>query len=248
MSAARLFKRDCMRPAYQANEHLVQDGAQAPPIDGAAVLLLLQHLGSWTCPIRPGRSRRRVSGGAHRGCESESTRGAPRYSGVPQKVDVVSPCTMPSLHKPKSVRAMCPSESSRMFSGFRSLWGRPRAALTAIRCKADNQQKTATHGAVRAPVDDVQAVQILERRRDFGRVKPRTLLAELALPLQMEEELATVHIVQDKVKLFLHGATYSTFQRTSTSECAASPHQRLLWHADAPPSGTSSAGPLGMGA
>lgn len=42
-------------------------------------------------------------------------------SGVPQKVDVVPLGSMFSLHRPKSVRMMCPCESSRMFSGFRSL-------------------------------------------------------------------------------------------------------------------------------
>lgn len=42
-------------------------------------------------------------------------------SGVPQKVVVVPLGSRPSLQRPKSVRTMCPCESSRMFSGFRSL-------------------------------------------------------------------------------------------------------------------------------
>lgn len=43
-------------------------------------------------------------------------------SGVPQKVDVVPLCSMFSLQSPKSVRTMCPCESRRIFSGFKSLW------------------------------------------------------------------------------------------------------------------------------
>lgn len=39
-----------------------------------------------------------------------------RYSGVPQKVFIVAPSVMPSLHKPKSVIFMWPSLSSIRFS------------------------------------------------------------------------------------------------------------------------------------
>lgn len=42
-------------------------------------------------------------------------------SGVPQNVVVVPLASRPSLQRPKSVRTMWPWESSRMFSGFRSL-------------------------------------------------------------------------------------------------------------------------------
>lgn len=42
-------------------------------------------------------------------------------SGVPQKVVVVLLSVRPSLQRPKSVRTICPDESNRMFSGFRSL-------------------------------------------------------------------------------------------------------------------------------
>lgn len=45
-------------------------------------------------------------------------------SGVPQKVDVVPLCSMFSLQSPKSVRTMCPCESSKIFSGFKSLRGK----------------------------------------------------------------------------------------------------------------------------
>lgn len=44
-----------------------------------------------------------------------------RTSGVPQKVEVVPLCSMFSLQSPKSVKTMCPCESSRIFSGFKSL-------------------------------------------------------------------------------------------------------------------------------
>ena len=47
----------------------------------------------------------------------ELTSGA-RYSGVPQKVFVMSPYEMPSLHRPKSVILMCPSLSSIRFSSW----------------------------------------------------------------------------------------------------------------------------------
>ena len=43
-------------------------------------------------------------------------------SGVPQKVEVVPLCSMFSLQSPKSVRTMCPCESSKIFSGFKSLF------------------------------------------------------------------------------------------------------------------------------
>lgn len=46
---------------------------------------------------------------------------AGRTSGVPQKVEVVPLCSMFSLQSPKSVKTMCPCESSRIFSGFKSL-------------------------------------------------------------------------------------------------------------------------------
>lgn len=42
-------------------------------------------------------------------------------SGVPQNVEVVPLCSMFSLQSPKSVKTMCPWESSKMFSGFKSL-------------------------------------------------------------------------------------------------------------------------------
>lgn len=45
-----------------------------------------------------------------------------RYSGVPQKVLVVRPYVMSSLHRPKSAILMCPSLSSSKFSSFRSLY------------------------------------------------------------------------------------------------------------------------------
>lgn len=50
-------------------------------------------------------------------CERIATSGA-RYSGVPQKVFMVAPSVMPSLHRPKSVILMCPSLSSMRFSSW----------------------------------------------------------------------------------------------------------------------------------
>lgn len=44
-----------------------------------------------------------------------------RYSGVPQKVFIVAPSLIPSLHRPKSVIFMCPSLSSIRFSSWEKL-------------------------------------------------------------------------------------------------------------------------------
>lgn len=44
-----------------------------------------------------------------------------RYSGVPQKLNVLSLYFIPFLDRPKSVILICPSASSSTFSGFRSL-------------------------------------------------------------------------------------------------------------------------------
>lgn len=55
-------------------------------------------------------------------CRSESGGlRAGHTSGVPQKVEVVPLCSMFSLQSPKSVKTIWPCESSRMFSGFKSL-------------------------------------------------------------------------------------------------------------------------------
>ncbi len=44
-----------------------------------------------------------------------------RNSGVPQKVLVLVPCHMPSLHSPKSATLTYPSRSSKRLSNFKSL-------------------------------------------------------------------------------------------------------------------------------
>lgn len=74
---------------------------------------------------RAGESTERLGGGSirSRGPASLSitapdTSGA-RYSGVPQKVFMVAPSLMPSLHRPKSVILMWPSLSSMRFSSCR---------------------------------------------------------------------------------------------------------------------------------
>lgn len=51
--------------------------------------------------------------------QTRLTSGA-RYSGVPQKVLVVAPNVISSLHKPKSVSFMWPSTSSNRFSSYMS--------------------------------------------------------------------------------------------------------------------------------
>ena len=51
------------------------------------------------------------------------------YSIVPQKVFVVSSSKTDSLHRPKSVILIFPVLSSRMFSGFRSLYTIPKVVF-----------------------------------------------------------------------------------------------------------------------
>lgn len=48
-----------------------------------------------------------------------------RYSGVPQKVLVISPSLIFVFERPKSVILMCPCQSSNMFSGFKSRYITP---------------------------------------------------------------------------------------------------------------------------
>ena len=59
-----------------------------------------------------------LRGPASPGLPAPDTSGA-RYSGVPQKVFMVAPSLMPSLHRPKSVILMWPSLSSMRFSSCR---------------------------------------------------------------------------------------------------------------------------------
>ena len=46
-------------------------------------------------------------------------------------------------------------------------------------------------------------MELLERERDLGGVEPRPLLGEAALLLQVEEELATVEVVEHHVERVL---------------------------------------------
>lgn len=65
-----------------------------------------------------------------------------------------------------------------MFSGFKSLVGR--------------QRKRTGRVELAIPIDDIESVQMLERAQKLGSVEPTAPLVELALTLQMIEELSTV--------------------------------------------------------
>jgi hypothetical protein len=53
-----------------------------------------------------------------------------------------------------------------------------------------------------SPVNDIEAVQMLQGAQELGRIKPAPQLVKLALPLQVVEQLATVDERQDQVQLF----------------------------------------------
>jgi hypothetical protein len=53
------------------------------------------------------------------------------------------------------------------------------------------------------PVHDVILVQVLQRQDQLRYVKPRAVLAESALLLQVPKQLAATLVIGDKVKLFL---------------------------------------------
>lgn len=88
--------------------------------------LLSCHMAACVAPQEPNTVKRQVEVVSYipkyySECCQDATTDFILTSGVPQKVDVVPLGSMFSLHRPKSVRIMCPWESSRMFSGFRSL-------------------------------------------------------------------------------------------------------------------------------
>ena len=72
------------------------------------------------------------------------------------------------------------------------------------------------------PVNDVEAVEVPDRGRDLGGVEPCPLLGELALTLKVEEQLAAVHVVQNKVELLLCIASRTTAEPVRPVEKATS--------------------------
>lgn len=99
--------RDCRYSCsrtYQAKEHLVQHGTEAPPVHRAVIRLLPQHL--WSKILKPERGHFMVvSTEAKDKAESleKNEFQKPLTSGVPQNVVVVASASRPSLHRPKSV-------------------------------------------------------------------------------------------------------------------------------------------------
>jgi len=71
---------------------------------------------------------------------SVSTSGA-RNSGVPQNVDVLSPCRIPSLQRPKSAILTKPSGSRRRLSSFRSLRAVTRAPFSNLTSRDSTGKK-----------------------------------------------------------------------------------------------------------
>lgn len=87
------------RAPYNPCDHLVEQRADAPPIDRAAVRLPQQNL------------RSDVLGRPY---------GVQRAAALPQMVWAVASGAPVSFERPKSVMTTWPSRSSRMFSGFMS--------------------------------------------------------------------------------------------------------------------------------
>lgn len=117
-------------------------------------------------------------------------------SGVPQNVVVVLLSSSPSLQRPKSVRTMWPCESSRIFSGFRSLFKKikefsgciiPVNGLSADVMTADGHRRALQDRSL--PVDDVQRVEVAQCACDLGSIEPGSGLQENPLPLEMVEKL-----------------------------------------------------------
>ena len=54
-----------------------------------------------------------------------------------------------------------------------------------------------------SPVDDSVSVEILEREHDFGRVESCPRLVELARPLDLEHEIAAVHVLHHEEEAVL---------------------------------------------
>lgn len=117
-------------------------------------------------------------------------------SGVPQKVVVVPLASRPSLQRPKSVRTICPCESNRIFSGFRSLKrGHGKASqlhlLPLFRC-AHVMLKEINKGALQdrgSPVDNVQGVEVAQGTCNFSSIEPGSGLQEDPFSLKMVEQL-----------------------------------------------------------
>lgn len=113
-------------------------------------------------------------------------------SGVPQNVVVVPLASRPSLQRPKSVRTMWPWESSRMFSGFRSLdlktwlftWFLPGCSLELPRIVHKRALPDQS-----SPVHDVKGVEVTKGTGYFSSVEPGSGLQEDPLPLEMIEQL-----------------------------------------------------------
>ena len=68
------------------------------------------------------------------------------------------------------------------------------------------------------PVNNVQRVEILQSRDDFGGVEARPGLRESLFLLQMEEELSSVHIVQHEIELVLKKRTRIKLQEQQEEE------------------------------
>ena len=61
------------------------------------------------------------------------------------------------------------------------------------------------------PVDDAVSVEVLECEHDFGGVESCARLVELARPLDLEHEIAAVHVLHHEEETVLkEGATISS--------------------------------------
>ena len=92
-----------------------------------------------------------------------------------------------------------------MFSGFKS--------LCVLRQHHPDSE------ASRLPIHNIEPVQVLERTQQFGRIEPTPPLIELALALQMVEQLSAVHYkdkaVSEAPVTRSPASTWCTYRRTS---------------------------------
>jgi hypothetical protein len=75
----------------------------------------------------------------------------------------------------------------------------PRVSPSSFFCRLSVHHMRNEH----SPVDHVEPMQMLECNEQLGRVEPTPLFVELALSLEMMEQLASVDEREDEVELFL---------------------------------------------
>ena len=77
--------------------------------------------------------------------------------------------------------------------------------VLGLQVSASTRQRNSGHAGHEdggAPVDDVEPVEVLKRTKQLGRVEPTPALVELALTLQVVEELSSVDCNHQSVSKF----------------------------------------------